>query len=72
MPLKIDTSEEDLRMILKDYQELALRYLWRLDGEGASSRDVWVQVNKDLKGMGSISRASIINFLDSMADEGIL
>ena len=72
MPLKIDTSEEDLRMILKDYQELALRYLWRLDGEGASSRDIWVQVNKDLKGMGSISRASIINFLDSMADEGIL
>ena len=72
MPLKIDTSEEDLRMILKDYQELALRYLWRLDGEGASSRDIWVQVNKDLKGMGSISRASIINFLNAMADEGIL
>jgi len=72
MPLKIDTSEEGLRMILKDYQELALRYLWRLGGEGASSRDVWVQVNEDLKGEQTISRASIINFLNAMVDEGVL
>ena len=72
MPISYDTSKSGLETILKDYQELALRYLWRLDGEGASSRDVWVQVNKDLKGTGSISRASIINFLNAMADEGIL
>jgi len=77
MPLKIDTAEEDLRMILKDYQETALRYIWRLGGEGASSRDVWVQVNEDLKGdrtisRASISRASIINFLNQMVDDGVL
>jgi len=72
MPLKIDTSEEGLRMILKDYQEAALRYIWRLGGEGASSRDVWVQVNEDLKGKGTISRASIINFLNVVVDEGVL
>jgi len=72
MPLKIDTSEEGLRMILKDYQEAALRYIWRLGGEGASSRDVWVQVNEDLKGEGTISRASIINFLNVVVDEGVL
>ena len=71
MPLKIASAEEGLRMILKDYQETALRYLWRLKGEGASRRDVWVQVNQEL-GTRTISRASIINFLDSMADEGIL
>jgi len=71
MPLKIDSAEEGLRMILKDYQETALRYLWRLKGEGASSRDVWVQVNQELVGR-TISRASVINFLDSMADEGML
>ncbi|OGD45566.1 hypothetical protein A3K69_08405 [Candidatus Bathyarchaeota archaeon RBG_16_57_9] len=59
-------------MVLKDYQEVALQYLWRLDGEGASSRDVWVQVNEDLKGQRTISRASIINFLNSMVDEGVL
>jgi len=72
MPLKIDTSEEGLRMIIKDYQEAALRYLWRLGGEGASSHDVWEQVNEDLKGEGTISRASIINFLNAMVDDGVL
>jgi hypothetical protein len=72
MPLKIDTSEESLRMILRDYQEAALRYLWRLGGEGASSRDVCVQVNESLKGERTISRASIINFLNAMVDEGLL
>jgi hypothetical protein len=59
-------------MVLKDYQEVALRYLWRLDGGGASSRDVWVQVNDDLMGKRTISRASIINFLNSMVDESVL
>ncbi len=59
-------------MVLKDYQEVALQYLWRLDGSGASSRDVWMQVNEDLKGKKTISRASIINFLNSMVDESVL
>jgi hypothetical protein len=72
MPITVDTSGEGLAMVLKDYQEVALRYLWRLDGEGASSRDVWVQVNDDLTGKRTISRASIINFLNSMVDEGVL
>ena len=72
MTLTIDTSGEGLAMVLKDYQELALRYLWRLDGGGASSRDVWVQVNDELESRRSISRASIINFLNSMVDEGVL
>jgi predicted transcriptional regulator len=70
--LTIDTAGEGLAMVLKDYQEEALKYIWRLDGDGASSRDVWVQVNKDLEGKRTISRASIINFLNSMVDEGIL
>ena len=59
-------------MILKDYQEVALHYLWRFDGKGASSRDVWMQVNADLAGKRTISRASIINFLNFMVDEGVL
>jgi hypothetical protein len=72
MPISFDAAKSGLGTFLKDYQELALMYLWRLDGEGASSHDVWVQVNKDLKGVGSISRASIINFLDAMVDDGVL
>ena len=68
-----DTKEEGFRTVLKDYQEVALRYLWRLDGGGASSREVWVNVNKELVGTSriSISRASIINFMNHMVDEGI-
>jgi hypothetical protein len=76
VPLSIDTSEKGLGMVLKDYQEVALRYLWGLKGEGASSRDVWMQVNKVLKesdeNRESISRASIINFLNAMVDDGVL
>ena len=72
MTLTIDTAGEGLAMVLKDYQEEALKYIWRLNGDGASSRDVWVQVNKDLEGKRTISRASIINFLNSMVDEGVL
>ena len=70
--VKFDTKEDGLRPILKDYQEVALKYLWRLNGKGASSREVWVNVNKDLMGKRTISRASIINFLNDMVDEGAL
>jgi len=72
MTLTIDTANDGLAMVLKDYQEVALHYLWRIDGKGASSRDVWMQVNEDLAGKRTISRASIINFLNSMVDEGVL
>ena len=72
MTLTIDTANDGLAMVLKDYQEVALYYLWRIDGKGASSRDVWMQVNDDLAGKRTISRASIINFLNSMVDEGVL
>ncbi|MBU0778034.1 hypothetical protein KKF82_07230, partial [Patescibacteria group bacterium] len=60
--------------IRRHYQEVAFRYLWNLDGEGASSRDIWVNVNKammtDPSQRDSISRASIINFMNHMVDEG--
>ncbi|GAH40625.1 unnamed protein product [marine sediment metagenome] len=71
-----DTKEDGLRTVVKDYQEAALRYLWHLDGEGASSRDIWVNVNKimmsDPSQRDSISRASIINFMNHMVDEDLV
>jgi len=70
--MRLDTGKRGLLAILKEYQELALRCLWSLDGEGASSCDIWIQVNEGLRGRRSISRASIINFLDAMVDEGVL
>lgn len=71
MPISYDASKGGLGTILKDYQETALRYLWRLGGEGAGSREVWVHVNQKL-GTRTISRASIINFLDAMVGDGVL
>lgn len=71
MTLTVDTSGQGLAMVLKDYQEEALRFIWENKGVGASSREVWNQVNKVLKNR-TISRASIINFLNAMVDEGVL
>lgn len=70
--VEFDTNENAFGTILKDYQEAALRYLWNLEHGDSSSRGVWVNVNKALMGRGSISRASIINFLNAMVDEGAL
>jgi len=71
MPISFDASKNGLGTILRDYQEAALRYLWSLGREGSGSRDVWVHVNQEL-GARTISRASVINFLNAMVDDGIL
>lgn len=68
-----DTEMDGLRTVVKDYQEVSLKYLWGLEeGVGASSRDVWLNANVALMGTKTISRASIINFLNDMVDEEIL
>jgi hypothetical protein len=72
MIMKIDLSQEGLGMIFKPYQEKTMRYLWELSGEGASSRDAWLAVNKGSIGRDEISRVSIMNFLNDMVDEGVL
>ncbi|MFH2110385.1 MAG: hypothetical protein ABIJ47_03880 [Candidatus Bathyarchaeota archaeon] len=65
----MDLSKTGYEMFFKPYQILALRYLWTVQ-EGANSREVWDQVNEKLQ--GSISRASIINGLNAMVDNGLL
>jgi len=70
--LTLDTGAEGLAMVYKDYQEVAMKYLWRLNGKGASSRDVWMASIEDMRGKKTISRASVINFLNAMVDEGVL
>ena len=70
MPIQLDTGKESLDMFFKDYQVEALRYLWRIQPEGANSRTVWTNVNDSLQ--RSISRASVINYLNAMVDEGLL
>jgi predicted transcriptional regulator len=68
--IEYDTAESGLRAILKDYQELALRAIWA-NSEGLGSKAVWDRVNAELK-PNTISRASVINFLESMRKIGAL
>jgi len=64
--LEYDTGETGLRAVLKDYEEIALRTLWQ-SKQGLNSRTVWQQVNKQLT-PETISRASIINYLEDMRE----
>jgi len=68
--IEYNASEKGLRAVLKDYQELALRAIWA-NPEGLGSKAVTDRVNAELK-PGTISRASVINFLESMKETGVL
>ena len=68
--IEYDTSQTGLRAVLKGYQEIALRVIWESSGP-LGSKVVMDQVNKRLED-STISRASIINFLEDMREMGIL
>ena len=68
--VEFDTTETGFRAVLKDHQELALRAIWATP-EGLGSKAVWDRVNAELK-PNTISRASVINFLESMREAGVL
>ncbi len=72
MPFTIDPDKTGFEKVLRDYQIEALRMVWDDDPKGVTSREVYQHVNKQLEGVRTISRASIINFLNSMCDEGVV
>ncbi len=72
MNLVFDPKASGLSKVFRDYQEAALRYVWKVEGKGVTSRMVHTHVNERFDGGRSISRASIINFLNAMVDEGVL
>ncbi|MCW3978933.1 MAG: hypothetical protein NWF12_04230, partial [Candidatus Bathyarchaeota archaeon] len=72
MPLVLDPSKSGFEKVLRDYQIEALRMVWGSAETGATSREVYLHVNKELEGIKTVSRASIINFLNGMCDEGVL
>ena len=67
-----DPSKTGLRKTLREYEELALRYVWETGDEGAGSGSAWSAVNERLEEGKTISRASIIFFLNRMVDQGVL
>ena len=72
MVFKFNPAEAGLRKTLREYEEIALRYIWSLVDEGAGSGKTWIHVNEELGEGKSISRASIIFYLNRMVDEGVL
>ena len=68
----IDPSKTGLRKALREYEELALRFIWEKGEEGAGSGITWKIVNERLDEGKTISRASIILFLNKMVDQDVL
>jgi len=68
--LIFDSSKEGLNAVLFDWQIEAMKVVWS-SVNGAKSRTVHEAVNKKLYPK-SISRASIINFLDDMREAKVL
>ena len=70
--IEYDVSQAGFLAVLKDWQLKAMQVVWG-SPEGANSRIVWQKVNQMLMGMGeTISRASVINFLEAMRALGVL
>ena len=67
-----DTSQKGLRKVLREYEELALRFIWEKGEEGAGSGKTWSVVIERLGEGNTISRASIIFFFNKMVDKGVL
>jgi len=49
MGIVFDTGEDGYRTIIKDYQEMPLRFVWSSGERGVSSSEAWLNVNKELR-----------------------
>jgi predicted transcriptional regulator len=72
LPFTLDLSKRGLEKIFREYQIKAMKVIWESTNDGLTSREVYDHVNRVLEDTKSISRASIINFLNAMCDEGVL
>jgi len=68
--LVFETAEVGLRSVLREWEEIALKTVWE-SHEGLNSRKVCEQVNQRLS-PNTISRASVITFLEDMREMGVL
>jgi len=67
------TYQTGLETVFKEYQEITMRYLWEVGEKGAGSGNCWRHTSKVLNECGkTISRASVIFFLNEMVDNDIL
>jgi predicted transcriptional regulator len=68
--IEYDLSQAGFVAVLKDWQLKAMQVVWS-SPEGSNSRVAWEKVNQML-GEDTISRASVINFLEGMLEMGVL
>ncbi|NQT07545.1 BlaI/MecI/CopY family transcriptional regulator [Candidatus Bathyarchaeota archaeon] len=69
---KFDHEKEGLGKTLKEYEEFALRYVWSIGEKGVGSGKTWAITNERLGPDKTISRASVIFFLNRMVNQGVL
>ena len=69
---KFDHEKEGLSKTLKEYEEVTLRYVWSIGEEGVGSGKTWLAVNEVLGPDKSMSRTSVIFFLNRMVAQGVL
>ena len=68
--IEFDTSKTSFNAVLRDWQLKTMHVVWS-NTEGIKSRMVWLKVNQVLRDE-TISRASVINFLEDMRERGVL
>jgi hypothetical protein len=68
--IEYDTSKKGFEAVLKNWQIKAMNAIWD-NPSGMKSLNVWNKVCEKLEGE-TISRASIINFLEDMREMGVL
>jgi len=68
--IEYDPSKTGLRAVFKPWQETTLHTLME-NPQGLNSRETWQKVNQRLD-PETISRASIINFLEDLRQMGVL
>ena len=74
--MRFDLNEKGLRRIFRDWQVKALEYMWTRE-TAPGSREVWQHL-ENIHTVAhpdytrSVSRASVINFLNQMVDEELM
>ena len=69
---KFDPAQPGLGKTLKNWEDLALRYIWEVGEVGAGSGTIWKNVNEQLGSGESISRTSVIFFMNRLLEQGVL
>ena len=70
--MKLDTAKQGINAVWKDYEAEAITFLLERGEEGSGSGNVFSHVLFKLSELGkTISRASIIFFLNRLVDDGL-